>query len=513
MKSIKLAQLSANDAQVPGSLRGQSPRRSTSYLTYSDSFFVDLEAGTVESYEDQGQPSQDCNATSSHATFPCATASPTASPRDGTLNTKVFQKGVQDSKPQAHKSKLTNLEDIVSHDISVVPCSPAFMPTAPSQLPEKTLESNNATEDSLQSLLCNVDTKPITLEVSSVSVHSPKISSILTTPQKNPAFKNYKSPTVEGVLPEGRVQTPSHSHSHSHAETYAPSRPDKKRQAKGYRKTKQAPKDPGVKIQGLGENTKHTASNLPKSTATSLKRKATLSGLDEGLEGQKNGQKVKKAKKAGEPRFDLDEAMMDAPTSLPEVAANSPNPSHKRKSQSPEAEQVAQRQPKRAKKWHQTTGVEEDVMMDVDHAKSHTPTVAPNIPGATATSLKRGVVSPEAHGAAISSKTAKKPKQKHEGPLPIDVWVEFEDITQLVDARLREKEEKREEERKRREAPKILKRSRGEPAAAEAGKSAKKSKTAERAEEAETPELPKKRGRGSDDEAEKPKKKTKSKKD
>lgn len=509
MKSVKFAQLSANDAQVPRSLRGQSPRRSASYLKYSDAFPVDLEAGNVESYKDQGQPSQDCHATSSPATFPRATASPTASPRDETLNT---QKGNQDNKPQAHKSKLANLEGTVSHGVGVAPCSSAVMPTSPSQLPEKILESNKATEDRAQSPHCHVDTKPITLEVSSVSAHSPKISSI-PTPQKKPAFRNYKSPTVqEDVLPEGRVQTSSHSHSHT--ETHAPSRPDKKKQAKRSNIAKQAPKDPGVKTEGLGENTMHTASNLPKSTAKSLKRNATLSGLDEDLEGQNNKQKAKKAKKVHESRFDLDQAMMDATTSLPEMAANSPNPSSKRKSQSLEAEQVVRKQPKRAKKCHQTKGIEDYVMTGVDPAKSRIPTVAPpTTPGTTATSLKRGIATPEANGAAISSNAAKKPKQKHEGKLPIDVCVEFEDITQLVDARLREKEEKREEERKRREAPKILKRSRSETAAAEAGKSAKKPKTAERAEKAEKPELPKKRGRGSDNEAEKPKKKTKSKKD
>lgn len=480
-------------------------------MTYSDSLYVDLEAGTVESYEDQGQPSQNCYATSSHATFPNATSSPTTSTRDETLNTKLFQEGVHDSKPHAHNSKLTDLEGVVGHGIGAAPCSPAFIPIAPSQESETTLESNKETEDRVQFPLYHFDTKPIT-EVPSVTAHSPKFNLIPATPQNQPAFKKYKSPTVESVLPEGQVRTSSPSH--SHAETPAPSRPGKKNQAKEFRKAKQAPIDPGAKIQGLEENTKHTASNLPKFTAKSLKRNATLSGLDEGLEGLKNEQKVKKAKNTREPRFDLDEAMMDAPKSLPEVAANSPNPSHKRKSQSPEAEQVAQKQPKRTKKCHQANGIEEDVMMDVDHAKSYIPTVVPpTTPEATATSLKRGVATPEANGAAISSKTAKKPKQKHEGKLPIDVCVEFEDITQLVDARLREKEEKREEERKRREAPKILKRSRGEPAAAEVGKPTKKPKRAERAEEAETPELPKKRGRGSDDEAEKPKKKPKSMKD
>lgn len=502
MKPVKFAQLSANDAQVPRSLRGQYPLRSASYFKYSDAFSVDLEVGIAESCKDQGQPSQDCD-----ATIPRATTSPTALPRDETLNT------IQDNKPQAPKSKLTNLEDTVSHGVDVAPCSSAVMPTSPSQLPEKILESNKAAEARVQSPHCHVDTKQITLKVSSVSVHSPEISSTPTTPQKKPAFKNYKSPTLqEDVLTGERVQTSSHSH--LHRETHAPSRPDKKKEARRSNTTKHAPKDPGVKIQGLGENTSHTGSNLPKSTAKSLKRKATISGLDEDLEGQQNKRKSKKAKKVHESRFDLDEAMSDATTSLPEMAANSPNPNPKRKSQSLEAEQLVQKQPKRARKFHQTKGSEDDEMIDVDPARSRIPTVAPpSTPGATATSLKRGIVTPEANGAAISSKAAKKPKKKHEGKLPIDVCVEFEDITQLVDARLREKEERREDERKRREAPKILKRSQSETAATEAGKSAKKPKTAERAEEAERPELPRKRGRGSDDEAEKPKKKTKSKKD
>lgn len=499
-----LPQLSANDGKVPCSVRGQSPHLSASHLTHSDAFFVDLEAGIVESYEDQGQPFQDCHATSSRATVPCATAPSTASPRDQTLNTKVYQKGVHNNKPPAHLSKLTNLEGIVGHGVGVAPCNPAVMPTTSSQLPEKTPESNRATEDCVQypPCQCHVDTKPIALEISPISVHSLKISSIPMTTQEKPAFKNYKPPTVEDVLPEGRGQTPSHSH--SHAETHAPSRPNKQTQAKRSKRAKKVPKVRDVKTQGLEENRKHTTSNLPEFIAKPLKRNATLSESGEYLEGQNHEQKAKKAKKAHESRFDLDEAMMDAPASLPEMATNSTNPSPKRKSQFLEAEQAAQKQSKRAKNCPQTKGVEGDVMMDVDPAESHIPSVAPPTTGGA--SLKRGLATPKANEAA-----AKKPKQKHEGKLPIDVCIEFEDITQLVDARLREKEDKREEERKRREAPKILKRSRGETAAAEAGKSAKKAKTAEKAEEAEKPELPKalKRGRGSDDEAEKPKKKTK----
>lgn len=424
------------------------------------------------------------------------------------------QNGVQNNKPHAHTSKSTNLEGIVGHEVGIAPCSPAVMPTTFSQLPEKTPESNKATEDRVQYPLCDSDTKPIVLEIPPISVHSLKIRSIPIATQKKPAFKNYKTPAVEDVLPEGRVQTPSHSHSNT--ETHAPSRPDKQKQAKRSKRAKRVPKGRGVKIQGLEETTKHTASNLPKFTAKPLKRNATLSKSDEDPEGQNHEQKAKKAKKAHESRVDLDEAMMDAPTSLPEMAANSPNPSPKRKSQCLEAEPLVQKQPKRARKCPQTNGIEGDEMMDVDPAESHIPTVAPpTTRGAAATSLKRGIAAPAASGSAINSNAAKKPKQKHEGKLPIDVCIEFEDITQLVDARLREKEDKREEERKRREAPKILKRSRGETAAAEAGKSAKKPKTAEKAEVAEKPGLPKalKRGRGSDDEAGKPNKKTKSKKD
>lgn len=492
-----LPQLSANDAKVPCSVRGQSPFSSASHMTYSNAFFVDLEAGIAEN---QGQ---DCHATFSRATLLCATSSSTVSPRDETLNTKVDQKGVQ---LRAHLSNL-NPEGIVDPGVGVAPCSPAVMPTMSSQLPEKTPESNKATED-------RVDTKPIARDISPISVRSQKISSIPRSTQKKPAFKNHKPPTVEDVLPEGLVKTPSQSPSNT--ENLASSRRHKQKQAKRSKRAKKVPKGRGVKIQDLEENTKHTASNLPKFTANPLKRNATLSEPDEDLECSNHEQKAKKAKKAHESRVDLDEAMMDAPASLPEMAANSSNPTPKRKSQCLEAEQAAQKQSKRFKKCPQTEGIEGDVMMDVDPTESHIPTVAPPTPrGATATSLKRGMAAPEANGAAISSKTAKKPKRKHEGKLPIDVCVEFEDITQLVDARLREKEDKREEERKRREAPKILKRSRGEPAAAEAGESAKKPKMAEKAEEAETPELPRalKRGRGSEDEAERPNKKPKSKKD
>lgn len=476
-------------------------------MTYSDASFVDLEAGVEESC-------QYCYATYSRATISRATASSSASPRDKTLNTKVDQHGVQNNKPHAQTSKSTTLEGIVGHEEGVALCSPTAMPTKSSQLPEKTPGSNKATEDRGQYPLCDSNTKPIVLEIPPISVHSLKIGSIPITTQKKPALKNYKPPTVDHVLPEGRVQTPSHSH--SNPETHAPSRPDKQKQAKKSMRAKKVPKGRGVKIQGIEETTKHTASNLPKFTAKPLKRNATLSESDEDLEGQNHEQKAKKAKKAHESTADLDEAMMDAPTSLPEMAANSPNPSPKRKSQYLEAEPLAQKQPKRARKFPQTKGIEGDEMMDADPAGSHIPTVAPpTTRGAAATSLKRGLAAPEANGAAISSNGAKKPKQKHEGKLPIDVCIEFEDITQLVDARLREKEDKREEERKRREAPKILKRSRGETAAAEAGNSAKKPKTAEKAEGAEKPELRKalKRGRGSDDEAEKPNKKTKSKKD
>lgn len=81
MKSIKPTPVSANHAKVPGTISGQSPRRSVSHLTYSDAF-VDLEAGIVESYEDQGQPCQEYYATASRATLPFATASVAASPRD-----------------------------------------------------------------------------------------------------------------------------------------------------------------------------------------------------------------------------------------------------------------------------------------------------------------------------------------------------------------------------------------------------------------------------------------------
>ena len=420
----------------------------------------------------------------------------------------MVQNGVQNNKPHTHTSKSTNLEDIVGHEVDGTSCTPPVMPTTSSQLPEKPQESKKATEEGVQYPLCDSDTKPIGLEIPSNSVHSLKFSPIPITTQNKPAFNDHISPSADHVLPEGRVQTPSHMH--SNMETHATSRPDKQNQAKRSKRAKKVPKGRGVKNQGLEETTEHTASNLPKFTAKPLKRSATLSESDEDIEGQNHEQKAKRAKKAHESRVDLDEAMMDAPTSLPELAANSPNQSPKRKSQCLKAEALAQKQPKRARKCPPTTGIEADEMMDANSAESHIPTVAPpTTQDAVATSLKRGLAAPEANGSAISSNAAKKPKQKHEGKLPIDVCIEFEDITQLVDARLREKEEKREEARKRREAPKILKRSRSKTAAAEAEGSAKKPKIAEK------PELPKalKRGRGLDDEAEKPNKKTKSKKD
>lgn len=378
----------------------------------------------------------------------------------------MSQKGVQDNKPNAHESKLTNLEG--RH--------------------RRTFEPNEATKDhvtGVKYLLCHVDPKPVVFEVSPITIKSPNISSIPVNPQKKPAFKNYRTSTVADVMPEEPVQTPSHSHT----ETNASSRPDKKKQAKRSRIAKKAPKGPDEKVQIIGRNTRHTAGNLHKFTAKSLKCNITLSQSDEEHEGQKKQQKAKKAKKAHESRFGLDEAMMDAPASLSEIAANSPNQRLKRKLQSLETQQVAEMKPKRVKKSHQTKGIEDGEMMNVDPAGSDIPTMAPpTTTGATATSLKRGVATPEARGAAISSKTAKRQKQKHEGKLPIDVCIEFEDITQLVDVHLREKEEKRDEERKRREAPKILKLSRGATAGEaveEAGKSAKKLKAAE---EAERPE-------------------------
>lgn len=184
-----------------------------SHLTYSNAF-VDLEAGIVESYDDQGQPCQEYYATSSRATLSVA-----ASPRDKTLNTKV------DYKPNAHLSKLTNLEGIVGHEVGVASCSTAAVPITSSQLPEKITESNKATEDRVQYPALPFRYKPIVPEISPISVPSLKISSILITTQKKPAIKNYKPPTLESALLEGRVQTPSHPYSNTEAQ--APSRPDK----------------------------------------------------------------------------------------------------------------------------------------------------------------------------------------------------------------------------------------------------------------------------------------------
>lgn len=107
----------------------------------------------------------------------------------------------------------------------------------------------------------------------------------------------------------------------------APSGPEKKKQAKRSKKAKNE------------ANTKHPARNLPRFTAKSPKRNAAISRLDEGHRGQKNEQKAKKARKAHESRFGLDQGMMDA---LPEMPANSSNPSPKRRLQSAEAQQVAE---------------------------------------------------------------------------------------------------------------------------------------------------------------------------
>ena len=409
------------------------------------------------------------------------------------------QEDIEDTKPDAHKSRLTNFDGVIGYGVVPATWDTADIPTTRPQLSEKK-ESKNATDNDVtgaQYPFCHEDTKTITLEA--ISVTSSNLSSIPISPQRKSVFKNYKSPTVE-VLPEEQVQTPSRLHMQKNA----PSGLEKKKQAKRSKKARNE------------VNTKRMAPILPKFTTKSPKRNATISRLDEGYRGQKNDQKAKKAKKAHESRFDLDEAMMDAPAILPEMATNTPKPSPKRRLQSTEAQQVAEKQPKRAKRCHQMKGVEDDVMMDVDPAESHNPTMAPPAtPKVISMSLKRGVATPQAKEAGISSKAAKKPKQKHEGKLPIDVCIEFEDITQLVDARMREKEEKRQVERERREAPKILKRSRGCAAAEAAKESAKKPKTAKDAEEAKEPKLRKalKHGLVSDEVAEKPKKKLKSDKD
>lgn len=374
-----------------------------------DAIFIDLEAGIVQSYEEEGeegQLNQDRYATLPRATLPFNTVCFIASTRDKSLNTIVdLEAGIVQSDEKEGKEGPLNQD----HYATPPPATISFT----------TIISLTSTHK--KSLNKNVDPKKV-------------------------------------------------------------------------RKTSRGP---GVKLQGNWGNTKHIAPNF-------LKRNSTISGLDEGHKGQRNEQKAKKAKKAHESRFDLDEVLMDAPASLPDMAAYFPNLSSKRRWQSVEARQVAEKQPKRAKRCLHTKDIEDDVMMDVNPAESRIPAVAsPAPPKATNTSLKRGVGTPKAKEATISSKMAKKPKQKHEGKLPIDVCVEFEDITQLVDARMREKEERRQEERVRREAPRILKRSQGRAAAEaaeEAEKSAKRPKTAKDAEEAKTPELRRafKRARGSD---------------
>lgn len=190
-------QLPVNDAKVPRAVRERS---SSLYLACSDAFFVYPEAGIVESYEKEGQFSQDCHATPSHATVFSAT-----SPNDKTLHKnvdpKMDQKNIEDTKSDAHKSKLTNSDGIIGYGVISAPCDTADIPTTRPQLPVK-IESKNAPDTDVagvQYLLRHEDTKKITIEA--ISVTSSNLSSIPLSPQKKPAFKNYKSPTVE-VLPE-----------------------------------------------------------------------------------------------------------------------------------------------------------------------------------------------------------------------------------------------------------------------------------------------------------------------
>lgn len=253
----------------------------------------------MESYEKEGKFSQDCHATPSHATVFSAT-----SPNDKTLHKnvdpKMDQKNVQDTKSDAHKSKLTNSDGIIGYGVISAPCDTADIPTTRPQLPVE-IESKNAPDTDVtgvQYLLRHEDTKTITLEA--ISVTSSNLSSIPLSPQMKPAFKNYKSPTVE-VLPEAQVQTSSRLNMQNNA----PSGPEKKKQAKRSKKARNE------------ANTKRPARNLPRFTAKSPKRNATISRLDEGHRSQKNEQKAKKAKQAHESRFGLDKGMMDVPASLP----------------------------------------------------------------------------------------------------------------------------------------------------------------------------------------------------
>lgn len=143
----------------------------------------------MESYEKEGNFSQDCHATPSHATVFSAT-----SPNDKTLHKnvdpKMDQKNVQDTKSDAHKSKLTNSDGIIGYGVISAPCDTADIPTTRPQLPVK-IESKNAPDTDVtgvQYLLRHEDTKTITLEA--ISVTSSNLSSIPLSPQMKPAFKN-----------------------------------------------------------------------------------------------------------------------------------------------------------------------------------------------------------------------------------------------------------------------------------------------------------------------------------
>lgn len=79
------------------------------------------------------------------------------------------------------------------------------------------------------------------------------------------------------------------------------------------------------------------------------------------------------------------------------------------------------------------------MIIDIDPANLHLLSIALATPKAITILLKRGLITLKATKTAISSKIAKKLKQKHKDKLPINVCVEFKNIIQLVNAHIREK--------------------------------------------------------------------------
>lgn len=266
-----------NNAKVPRAVRERS---SSLYLACSDAFFVYLEAGIVESDEEEGQLRQPCHNKPSHATV-CSATSPHDKPLHTNVDPKMDQKDIQDIEPDTPKPRVTKPDDIIGYGVVPAVCDTTDIPTTRPQLSEKneSKNSNNSDVTGARYQFRLEDTKTITSEA--ISVRSSNLTSIPLSPQKKSAFKNYKSPIVE-VLPEEQVQTPSRLHMQKNA----PSGLEKKNQANRSKKA------------GNEVKTKRTARVLPKFTARSPKRNSTISRLKGGCRGQKNDLKAKRPRKS-----------------------------------------------------------------------------------------------------------------------------------------------------------------------------------------------------------------------